>query len=90
MELNYFADQSGALETREVGGGLDLDFRDGSTASLGVKDLFEQVTDPFSVSGATVAPGRYDFSELSLSYEASRARAFSGRVNVGGGGVLRR
>ncbi|MBW3533707.1 MAG: carbohydrate binding family 9 domain-containing protein [Gemmatimonadetes bacterium] len=88
VEGHYFADLDGLLETRELGGGLDLDLRDGATASVSVTDRFERVRAPFSVRGATVDAGAYDFVEGRVSYDASRARAVSGRVNVGGGGYF--
>ncbi|NNM35469.1 MAG: carbohydrate binding family 9 domain-containing protein [Gemmatimonadetes bacterium] len=88
VETHYFADQSGRLETREVAVGLDLDLTDGSMVQLGVKDLHERVSEAFSVSGASVPSGSYDFTEVSAQLEASGARPLSGRINVTGGGYF--
>ena len=88
VESQVFANPEGLMETRLHTGGLDLDFRDGSSASLGVTDRFEHVFEPFAVRGAEVMPGRYDFREGSASYQTSGARRISGRVNVGGGGYF--
>lgn len=88
VEVHHYDDLSGSLQTREVAGGLDLDFRDGATARFSVNNLHEAIDDPFTVSGATVPVGIYDYTEFSASYDASRARAMSGRVNVGGGGYF--
>ena len=88
VEAHYFANLDGVLETRELRGGLDVDFTDGATASASFTDRFERVPEAFSVRGATVQPGAYSFTEARASYTASRARAISGQVNVGGGGYF--
>lgn len=88
VETHYFANLDGVLETRELRSGLDLDFLDGGTASATVTDRFERVPDGFSVRGATVSPGTYEFVEAEASYTASRARAVSGELSVGGGGYF--
>ncbi|MDX1646376.1 MAG: hypothetical protein R3304_04450 [Longimicrobiales bacterium] len=48
-------------------------------------DRFERVDQAFSVRGAQIETGRYDFVEGSVSYETSGARSVSGRVEFGGG-----
>ena len=88
VEAHQYDDLSGDLETRELTGGLDVDFSDGGVARLSVTDVFERVEDAFAVSGATIEPGAYDYTEVSASYDASRARPISGRLNVGGGGYF--
>jgi len=88
VENHLYTDRGGTLETRLTTAGLDLDFRDGSTASLGLTDRFERVEDAFSVRGAVVDPGDYDFVETSLSYQTSGARTISGRVSLGRGGYF--
>ena len=88
VESHYYADLGGTLETRLVSGGLDLDFVDGSTARLSVTNRFERVDDPFSVQGAQVTAGDYEFTEASAFYQTSGARRISGRLNVSGGGYF--
>lgn len=88
VEAHYFSNLDGVLETRELSAGLDTDFTDGATASVSVTDRFERVPMAFTVRGATVATGSYAFSEVSASYTASRARALSGQLRVGGGGYF--
>ncbi|MDX1495243.1 MAG: DUF5916 domain-containing protein, partial [Longimicrobiales bacterium] len=85
VEGHVYTDFDGGLQTRLQTAGLDLDFADGSMASFDVTDRFERVDAPFSVRGAEVAAGRYDFVERSASYTLSGARRISGRVNVSGG-----
>ena len=88
VESHYFTDLSGTLETRLSTAGLDLDFQDGGTLSTSVTDRFERVEDPFSVRGAEVGIGDYDFVETAIRYQTSGARRISGRVNLGGGGYF--
>lgn len=88
IEAHHYADLDGRPETRENGGGLDLEFRDGATARLSVTDRFERVFEPFTVRDIIIASGSYDFTEASISYDASRARALSGQVSVSGGGYF--
>lgn len=88
VENHYYTDRGGTLETRLTTAGLDVDFQDGGTASLSVTDRFERVEEAFSVRGAVVNPGDYDFVENSFSYQTSGARKLSGRLNVGSGGYF--
>jgi hypothetical protein len=88
VENHYYTDLGGTLETRLSTAGLDLDFQDGGTASVSVTDRFERVEDPFSVRGAQVGVGDYDFVETAVRYQTSGARRISGRVNLGGGGYF--
>jgi hypothetical protein len=88
VEAHVYANPEGLLETRLLSGGLDVDFRDGSMASLSATDRFEHVFEPFSVRGAEVPIGRYDFVEGSASYTTNRARRLSARASVGGGGYF--
>ncbi len=88
VEAHHYDNLAGELETREAGGGVDLDFQDGGVARFSVTDVFEHVDEAFSVSGVTIHPGEYEYTEVSASYDANRARAVSGRFNVGGGGYF--
>jgi len=88
VESHVYTDLGGTLETREVSGGIDLDFRDGSTARFKVSDQFERLDESFSVRGVEVPAGSYDFLEASANYQTSGARRVSGRVNVSGGGYF--
>ena len=85
VEQHVYADLDGDLQTRLGTAGLGLDFRDGGMASFDVTDRYERVDEAFSVRGAEVPAGRYDFLEASASYTLSGARKISGRVNASGG-----
>ena len=88
VESHVYVNPQDLMETRLITGGLDVDFRDGSTASVSATDRFEHVFESFFVRGVEVAPGRYDFREGSASYQTSGARRISGRLTVGGGGYF--
>ena len=85
VETHLYTDLNGGLQTRLQTAGMGLDFTDGGRASIDVTDRYERVDEPFSVRGAEVPAGRYDFTEGSASYTLSGARKISGRVNVSGG-----
>ena len=88
VESHVYVNPQDLMETRLITGGLDVDFRDGSNASVSATDRFEHVFESFFVRGVEVAPGRYDFREGSASYQTSGARRVSGRLTVGGGGYF--
>ncbi len=88
VETHVYTNLGGTLESRMITGGLDVDFSDGSTASLGVTDRFERIVTPFTIRGTVVPIGDFDFVEGSASYQTSGARRLSGRVNVTGGGYF--
>lgn len=85
VETHRFTDHDGDLQTRLGTAGIGFQLRDGSRGSVEVTDRFERVDDAFSVRGAQVAVGRYDFVEATASYQLSGARPLSGRINLGGG-----
>lgn len=85
VESHVYTDHDGDLQTRLGTAGLGFQFRDGSMGSVEVTDRFERVDAPFTVRGAEVDVGDYDFVEATASYQLSGARPLSGRVNVSGG-----
>lgn len=88
VETHYFEGLDGTLETREIKAGLDAELSDGGRTRLSVSDRFERVDRPFSVRGATIEPGAYDFTEAEATYETSGARIFTGQLDVSGGGYF--
>ena len=85
MEVDHFSDLDGELSTRVVTGGLEVDFRDGSEASIVARDQYERIITPFLLRGATIEPGEYSFREVELEAGSSRARSFSVSAGVAGG-----
>jgi hypothetical protein len=86
IETHHFELLSGGMETRELSGGLGLEFIDGSNGNFNFSDRFERVHEAFDVSGAEVPAGDYDFRDASVSYGTSGGRSLSASMNVGGGG----
>ncbi len=85
MEVDHFSNLEGVRETRTLTGGLDVDFRDGSDASILIREQFEWIQFPFTLRGVTIDPGRYTFREAELDFSSSRARSFSASAGVTGG-----
>ncbi len=86
VELDYVADGSDALETREGALGVAVDFRDGGNLEVKALDRYERLDGPFEIYPAVTIPaGAYAFREASASYRSSGGRALSGNVRVAAG-----
>lgn len=85
MEVDHFTDLEGELSTRVVTGGLEVDFLDGSDASILVRDQYERINAPFLLRGATIEPGEYSSREVELEAGSSRARSVSVSAGLAGG-----
>jgi hypothetical protein len=86
IEVHRFTDLEDTLVSREIRGGLGVDFMSGATLTGSVSRVHELVEEPFAVGDGTVAAGGYDFSEGSLSFQSSAGEPFSADLSVGGGG----
>lgn len=84
-EINYITDLDNELLTRTATLGFGVLFLDGSTLSLGYDNNFERLAEPFSVYGYDIPLGDYTENTASVSFTSSRARRFSGRINVSAG-----
>lgn len=88
VEFDHFQTTAGVLETRQLAAGVRTEFWDGGQASIEVRDRFERVFEPFSVRGATIEPGSYDFTEVQGDYQFNRARPVSASLNATTGGYF--
>jgi hypothetical protein len=86
LQTHHYLGLKGGTESREFTGGLDAEFRDGSTLSLSATESFEEVRAPFRSGGVRVEAGAYDDRQMSVAYTFSGGRPLSGGVNLGGGG----
>ncbi|MEQ9401501.1 MAG: DUF5916 domain-containing protein [Longimicrobiales bacterium] len=87
VEFTRQTDLDGVLLTRLMEGGLGFDFADRSRLDFAFTNRFEYLDRSFSPNAGTVIPvDDYDWSEGSVRYSSSQAQAFSGSVNVSGGG----
>ena len=84
-EVHYITDLDSRLLTRTATAGFGVLFRDGATASLTYDNTFEQLDNPFSVSGFEIPAGEYQTREGSASFSSNRSRPLSTRLSVGGG-----
>lgn len=86
VDVHRYANLSGTLSTREIQGGLMVDFFSGATLGATGSRTFERVETPFSVGEGVVAAGEYEFDDASLSFQSSAGRPFSAQMTVSGGG----
>ena len=87
MEVDHITDLRGALATRNVEAGVDLQFQPDGNLKLIVKDQFDRLDEPFTVvPGRSVPVGGYGWREVDLSYTTGRARPVFGTASVSSGG----
>jgi hypothetical protein len=86
VEVHHYANLGDTLVTRQVGGGLAVDFTTGATLTATAARNYELVEVPFDVGGGTIPVGGYDFDEAALHFQSSAGRPFSADVSVAGGG----
>ena len=72
VEVHHYATLGDTLVTRELQGGLVVDFTSGATLTGTASRRYELVQEDFSVSGGTIPAGGYDFDEASVA--SSRRR----------------
>jgi hypothetical protein len=87
-EVDYFATTAGQMETRRLTAGVAADFWDGGSASVEVANRFERVFDPFSIRGAEIGVGAYDFTEVQAEYQFDRSLPVSATLRASGGGYF--
>ena len=87
VEVDHITDIRGALATRNVEAGVDLQFQPDGNLKLIVKDQFDRLDEPFTVvPGRSVPVGGYGWREVDLSYTTGRARPVFGTASVSSGG----
>ena len=86
VDVDYITGPDSSLETRTGTAGLGVEFTDGSALTASVRKRFEHLDEPFTIEGATLAPGNYRFMEGSLEYQSDRGRSLSVNAEAGGGG----
>lgn len=87
VEASYLTDLGGRLETRLLGGGVDLFFRPDGEFQLDLSEEYDLLVAPFTVApGHVVAPGGYTARRVGATYVAGSGRALSGRAGVSTGG----
>ena len=86
VDARYYSDLDWNLETRELSGGLEVTFMDGSVFTLGYENNFERLVEPTDIAGVQVPTGEYDFRTKTVKYQSSGERSISGTVGYTQGG----
>ena len=86
VDARYYSDLDWNLETRELSGGLQVTFMDGSVFTLGYENNFERLAEPTDIAGVQVPTGEYDFRTKTVKYQSSGERSISGTVGYTQGG----
>ena len=86
MSYSHFSNFDGITETTYLHTHFQGEFEDSSSAGLAYDERSEEVFDAFSVSGLDIPPGRYDWSEVSSSFNYDQSAPVSAglRAEVGG------
>ena len=82
VDVDWFTNLDGVMETRSLQPGLAVTFLDGSILTAEWTDRFERLFEPLPIAGGVVAPGDYAFQETSLRYMASGGRELSGTLSL--------
>jgi hypothetical protein len=87
VEANFITDLGGELETRELTAALRAEFLSGASLNFSFTDRYERLVAPFRVSSqAIVAPGIYQFGEVSAGFGSAGGLRFGGGVRLNAGG----
>lgn len=85
LDVDFFTNLDGDLETRTLSPAVSFLLRDGSSFTVEVKDRFERLFTPLRLAGGTVAPGTYEWTEASATYRVSGSHMVSGSFSVSHG-----
>ena len=88
MSFTRFWNFSGVMETSYLHTHFEGEFEDSSSVGLVYDVKSEQVFRDFKVSGITVSPGRYDFSETQYSFRYNRAAPINFGMSATTGGFF--
>ena len=77
MSFTRFWNFEGIMETSFLHLHFPVEFEDSTSVSVSYDVRSEEVFNQFTVSGLSVPPGRYDFNELTYSYNSDRSAPLS-------------
>ena len=87
--VNYLRNaRLGFLETRELSGGLMIEFENSDQFSVGYSESYERLEGDESITGGTILAGRYQFEFLDAFYSFGPQRFFSGSLSARHGGFF--
>ena len=80
-DLEYIKNGFGNLETRIQSARFAAERQNSDTFSVDATDSYELLLNPFQVaSGVRIAPGGYNFRDVTVAYQLGQQRRFSGNV----------
>lgn len=83
LEAERFVGMDGALQSRRVVGGLDLNFQPDGELKLEVNDWFDRLDQPFTpFAGRTIPVGSYAFRNARATYTSTQRYPFYGNASV--------
>lgn len=82
VDVDFFTNLDGTLESRTLTGGVDLLMNDGGTLMLTWDERFERLFEDTPIAGSLVSAGTYQWAEPSLRYSSSGSRVLSGSVGL--------
>jgi len=79
---DYFENaRYGYVESREISATLGIEFENSDQLSFGYVDSYENLVEDETITGATIAAGRYPFDAANVSYQFGPQRFFSGTLS---------
>ena len=89
-DIDYLTNEStGILESRDIGGQVEIEFENTDRFSINVGDKYELLFDEFEVSDGIVLPvGGYNFSDIRVNYRMGAQRKASGSISLTRGGFF--
>lgn len=83
IEAERFVGMDGALQSRRVVGGLDLNFQPDGELKLEVNDWFDRLDQPFTpFAGRTIPVGSYAFRNARATYTSTQRYPLYGNASV--------
>ena len=79
--VEYIENRQGLLESRQQSGRFNVEFENSDQFAVEATDNFERLVRPFEVSRSVfIAPGGYDFTDVTTSYAFGQQRPISGTL----------
>ncbi|GAB4239616.1 MAG: hypothetical protein Kow00109_14470 [Acidobacteriota bacterium] len=86
VEIEYFTNPDGILETRRIEPRFSVIFSDSSRISFAVEDSFERLLEPFEIRESQfISEGDFHFREKSLFFRSDPSRLLSAELRWGSG-----
>ena len=84
--VEYIENGAGQLETRIQTGRFEIERQNSDSLIVDGGTNYERLLRPFAVAGVTIAPGGYNFGDVTASYRMGQQRRVSGTLSFQRGG----